>query len=223
MKIRIHREGKMSLILSGIATVIVSYASYYFLRNTSFWWLMIIIIAGMLAFFGLMVNFFRNPLRTIEIDEDVIYAPCDGKVVVIEEITDNTYFNRKMIQVSIFMSPLNVHVNRNPISGTVQFSKYFKGKYLAAWNPKSSEENERTYIVTKNKDGLEVGYKQIAGGLARRIVNYLKVGDEVWQGREFGFIKLGSRMDLILPTNCKIVARLGDKTEGGKTVIARLR
>ena len=224
MGLRLHREGTASLVVSGLLTVGVSAGAYFLFRGTSFSWLTYLVLAGMLTFFGLMVNFFRNPLRTIQIDEDVIYAPCDGKVVVIEEVTDKVYFNKKMIQVSIFMSPFNVHVNRNPISGKVKFSKYFKGKYLAAWNPKSSEENERTYIVIGNNNGLEVGFKQIAGGLARRIVNYLKEGDEVWQGREFGFIKLGSRMDLILPADkCKVVAKLGDVTEGGKTVIAKLR
>jgi|JI102314A1RNA_FD_contig_31_2775946_length_2089_multi_5_in_0_out_0_2 phosphatidylserine decarboxylase len=222
MKIRLHREGKASLIITFIVTVVVTGLAFFLLKNTSFIWVAYIITVGMLVLAAIMVNFFRNPLRTIEIDEDVIYAPCDGKVVVIEQILENEYFNQKMVQVSIFMSPFNVHVNRNPITGIIKFSKYYKGKYLMAWNPKSSTENERTYVVAEGKN-ITVGYKQIAGGLARRIVNYVKVGDSVFQGREFGFIKLGSRMDIILPLNAKVVVKLNDVAVGGKTVIAKIK
>lgn len=221
MKIRLHREGKGTLILTFIALFVVSGGAYFLFKDTGWEWLTYVTIGMMLVFTGVMVNFFRNPLRTIELDEEVIYAPCDGRVVVIEKIDEVEYFNKKMIQVSIFMSPFNVHVNRNPISGIIKFSKYYKGKYLMAWNPKSSTENERTYVVAEGKN-ITVGYKQIAGGLARRISNYSKVGDSVMQGREYGFIKLGSRMDIILPPDAKIVVKRNDITVGGNTVIARI-
>lgn len=167
----------------------------------------------------LVVNFFRNPPLTPLRDDTQILAPCEGQVVVIEEVEDKTYFNKPMRQVSIFMSPLNVHVNRNPISGVIRFFRYVPGKYLMAFNPKSSELNEQTYIVVSN-GSAELGYKQIAGFLARRLHCYIKEGDSVLQGEEFGFISFGSRIDLLLPLECKVVAALGQKVKAGESVIA---
>lgn len=169
----------------------------------------------------LVVQFFRNPVRNTPVDIGHIIAPCDGKVVVIEEVTENEYFKDKRIQVSIFMSPLNVHVNRNPIGGTVTYAKYHPGEYLVAWHPKSSELNERTTLVIKDDLGREVLFRQIAGALARRIRFYLKENQRVKQGDEMGFIKFGSRMDVFLPPGTQINVKLGEKTVGGETVLAQ--
>lgn len=172
--------------------------------------------------FLLVLQFFRNPRREIKIaDDNIVYAPADGKVVVIEEAHEGEYFEDKRKQVSIFMSPTNVHVNRNPISGTVNYFRYHPGKYLVAWHPKSSTENERTTVVIDNGK-KEVLLRQIAGALAKRIVNYIQEGDKVEQGADFGFIKFGSRVDLFLPLDAKIEVEMGQKVRGNKTVIARL-
>ena len=174
------------------------------------------------AFFLLVLQFFRNPNRQIISPSDKkVFAPADGKVVVIEETVENEYFKDKRLQVSIFMSPLNVHVNRNPISGIVNYIKHHEGKYLVAWHPKSSSENERTTVVIEN-DGAEVLLRQIAGAVAKRIVNYLEEGDLVEQGRDMGFIKFGSRVDLFLPLGTKINVQIGDKVTGNRTIIASL-
>ena len=179
-----------------------------------------IVLAVSILFFLLVLQFFRNPRRQIEItDDNKVYAPCDGKVVVIEEAKEDEYFNEKRLQLSIFMSPLNVHVNRNPISGTINYFKYHPGKYLVAWHPKSSTENERTTVVIRNGDN-EILLRQIAGALAKRIKTYLNVGDEVEQGSEMGFIKFGSRVDVFLPLNAKINVKIGDKVKGNKSIIA---
>lgn len=175
-----------------------------------------------LVFFLLILQFFRNPSREIHVaDDKIVYAPADGKVVVIEQTHEDEYFKDKRLQVSIFMSPTNVHVNRNPISGTVNYFKYHPGKYLVAWHPKSSSENERTTMVIDNGKE-EVLLRQIAGALAKRIVAYVKEGDEVNQGADFGFIKFGSRVDLFLPLDAKIEVEMGQKVRGNKTIIARL-
>ena len=167
-------------------------------------------------------SFFRIPKRNHTIQENAIVAPADGKVVVIEEVQADEYFTDRRIQVSIFMSPLNVHVNRNPVSGEVLYSQYHKGKYLVAWHPKSSTENERHSVVYRSNSGKEILVKQIAGALAKRIVNYLQPGMQVKQTEEMGFIKLGSRVDLLLPLDAKINVKIGDKPQGGVTVIATL-
>jgi phosphatidylserine decarboxylase len=171
------------------------------------------------GFWLFIVSFFRIPSRTHTIQENAIVAPADGKVVVIEEVQADEYFSDKRIQVSIFMSPLNVHVNRNPVSGEVVYSQYHPGKYLVAWHPKSSTENERHSVVYR-KDGKEILVKQIAGALAKRICNYLKPGQQVNQTEEMGFIKFGSRVDLLLPLDAKIHCKIGDRPKGGVTVIA---
>lgn len=173
-------------------------------------------------FFLLILQFFRHPRREILVTDDkLIYAPADGKVVVIEEAEEPEYFKDKRLQISIFMSPTNVHVNRNPISGTVNYFKYHPGKYLVAWHPKSSTENERTTVVIDSGEE-EILLRQIAGALAKRIKNYLDVGDKVEQGSEMGFIKFGSRVDLFLPLDAKVEVEIGQKVRGNKTVIAKL-
>lgn len=170
---------------------------------------------------GFILYFFRDPTRVVEINDNVIIAPADGKVVVIEEVDENEYFKDKRLQVSIFMSPANVHVNRTPISGQVTYAKYHPGKYLVAWHPKSSTDNERNTIVIGNQK-LEILVRQIAGVMARRIVSYLDEGDSVVQGNELGFIKFGSRVDLFLPIDTKIEIDLKQKVKGGKTIIGYL-
>jgi phosphatidylserine decarboxylase len=167
-----------------------------------------------------ILQFFRSPARTVIIDDNNIIAPADGKVVVIEQVTETEYFNDKRIQISIFMSPLNVHINRYPIGGIVKYVKYHPGLYLVAWHPKSSTENERTTIVVKHKNGKEVMFRQIAGAMARRIVNYAKEDAAAVQGDEFGFIKFGSRVDLLLPPSVKVKVNLEEKVKGRVTVIA---
>ena len=169
--------------------------------------------------FLLILWFFRNPIRNIKINPELILSPADGKIVVIKEVTETEFFNDKRKQVSIFLSPLDIHVNRYPVSGKIIFSKYHKGKYLVAWHPKSSDKNERTTIVIDNKKFGEVMYRQIAGAVARRIVNYAKPNKKVIQGDDSGFIKFGSRVDLFLPIDCKIRVKIGQKVKGGITEI----
>jgi phosphatidylserine decarboxylase len=216
----LHPEGRTHVAVSLLLFVLLLVGAYFFLPV---WDWVAFAILGPLAVLqlALVLNFFRHPKREIAIREGFVLAPCDGKVVVIEEIDEREYFGDRRIQVSIFMSPLNVHVNRNPMSGVVKFFQYYPGKFLVAWHPKSSTENERTLTVVEH-DGIAVGYKQIAGGVARRIRWYLKAGDNVQQGAEFGFIKFGSRMDLLLPLGTDILVNLGDKTRGGETVVAKL-
>ncbi|MGC4035337.1 MAG: phosphatidylserine decarboxylase family protein [Chitinophagaceae bacterium] len=214
----IHKEGYKTIAWSAIVFGVINIISFYFLSFSVplLSWLIFIVTLGLLLF---LISFFRIPNRQLTIREDAIIAPADGKVVVIEEVQADEYFTDKRIQVSIFMSPLNVHVNRNPVSGDVTYSQYHKGKYLVAWHPKSSTENERHSVVYK-KNGKEILVKQIAGALAKRIVNYLQAGQKVEQAQEMGFIKLGSRVDLLLPLDAKIHVKIGDKPQGGVTVIA---
>lgn len=214
----IHREGYKTIAWSAIIFGVINIISFYFLSFSMpiLSTLIFIVTLGLLIF---LISFFRIPKRTLTIREDAIIAPADGKVVVIEEVQADEYFNDRRIQVSIFMSPLNVHVNRNPISGDVTYSQYHKGKYLVAWHPKSSTENERHSVVYR-KNGKEILVKQIAGALAKRIVNYLQAGQKVEQTNEMGFIKFGSRVDLLLPLDAKIHAKIGDTPQGGVTVIA---
>jgi phosphatidylserine decarboxylase len=219
---RIHKEGRLIIPIS-FGILVGVWCGLYFplLQKTNFWWLgMILALAGMIMF-GLILNFFRNPAVKILGDENGILAPADGKVVVIEEIQDNIYFNGPVRQISIFMSPLNVHVNRNPISGKLVFHKYFPGKYLVAYNPKSSTENEQTYFVIKN-ERWTVGFKQIAGAVARRIRWYVKEGDELKQGEEMGFIRFGSRIDVLVPLDAEILVELEEHVRGAVTMIARI-
>ncbi len=213
-----HKEGYKIIMLSMLIFVGLLLATDEFVTNT---WLSKAIMIVLLLLFILILQFFRNPKRYTAQDLDHIIAPVDGKVVVIEEVVENEYFQDKRRQVSIFMSPLNVHVTRYPISGKVKFSKYHPGKYLVAWHPKASEENERTTIVVENNSVGKILYRQIAGALARRIVNYAQEGEEVTQGSDAGFIKFGSRVDIFLPLDMQINVSLNDKAKGGETVIAQ--
>lgn len=216
MIIRIHREGKKILTTFALILIVINSIIFYFAPVA----LIVSIIVSVILFL-LVLQFFRNPIRQIlDADNNIIYAPADGKVVVIEETLEGEYFKDKRLQVSIFMSPVNVHVNRNPISGIVSYFKYHPGKYLVAWHPKSSTENERTTTVINNGK-TEILMRQIAGAVAKRIVNYLSVGEHVEQGKDMGFIKFGSRVDLFLPLGTKLEVKLNEKVKGNKTIIAR--
>lgn len=215
---KFHKEGYTSLALVVLFIFIINAVADYYDANQIIKWFLYTVSAFL---FIVIVQFFRSPIKKIQIDNDAVLCPVDGKVVVIEETEETEYFKDKRIQVSIFMSPINVHVTRNPISGIVTFFKYHPGKFLVAWHPKSSTDNERTTIVVKKDNGVEVLFRQIAGALARRIVWYVKEEQAVTQGDEFGFIKFGSRVDVFLPLGTKINVAIGDKTVGGKTVIAR--
>jgi len=216
----IHREGYKSIAIGTLIFGALNLIFFYFLSALlpSVAWIFFFITLGMLLF---LISFFRVPNRELTINENVIVAPADGKVVVIEEVTDPEYFHDKRIQVSIFMSPANVHVNRNPINGEVIYNKYHKGKYLVAWHPKSSTDNERHSVVIR-KGNIEILVKQIAGAMAKRIINYLQVGQQVSQTGEMGFIKFGSRVDLLLPIGTTINVSLNEAVQGGVTVIATL-
>lgn len=214
-----HKEGYKIIL---ITTILVG-IGYIIIENfISINWLNKLFSIALLIFYIIILQFFRNPKRTTPISDHHIIAPVDGKVVVIEEVFEKEYFNDKRIQVSIFMSPVNVHVTRYPISGIIKFSKYHPGKYLVAWHPKASEENERTTVVVENKKSGEILYRQIAGALAKRIVNYAKPSMNIIQGEDAGFIKFGSRVDLFLPLNTKIKVNLNDKVKGGEQIIATL-
>jgi phosphatidylserine decarboxylase len=214
----IHKEGYTTLAWSFIIFALLNLLSFYFFSFEApvLSVIVFVVTLGLLLF---LVSFFRLPKRPLTINENAIVAPADGTVVAIEEVQADEYFPDRRIQVSIFMSPLNVHVNRNPVSGEVAYSQYHKGKYLVAWHPKSSTENERHTVVYR-KGNKEVLTKQIAGALAKRIVNYLQAGQEVKQAEEMGFIKFGSRVDLLLPLDAKIKVKIGDKPLGGVTVVA---
>lgn len=217
----IHREGRVLLFWLLIILVAANYALYYYLPDARFWLNFSLIVSTM--FYLIILQFFRNPIFQIPKDDSLVYAPADGKVVVIEEAIEDEYLKEKRKQVSIFMSPINVHVNRSPVEGEVEFFKYHPGKYLVAWHPKSSTENERTSMVLKMKNGTQIMVRQIAGALARRIKWYVKEGDKLEQNGEFGFIKFGSRVDLYLPLDAEILVSLEQVTKGGRTPIARLK
>ena len=214
----IHREGYQTIGITALIFGLANVASFYFL-SASMPWLTLAIFIVTLFLFLFIISFFRIPNRQLTIDDNKIICPADGKVVVIEEIVDVEYFNDKRIQVSVFMSPANVHVNRNPMSGEVLYNKYHKGKYLVAWHPKSSTENERWSVVVKNNFGT-ILYKQIAGALAKRICNYTVVGEQVEQCNEYGFIKFGSRVDILLPVGTKVNVALNEVVKGGVTILA---
>jgi phosphatidylserine decarboxylase len=213
----IHREGYQTIGITAFIFGIINVASFYFF-SASIPWLAITIFLITLLLFLFIISFFRIPNRALTKDDNKIICPADGKVVVIEETIDEEFFKDKRIQVSIFMSPANVHVNRNPMNGEVIYNKYHKGKYLVAWHPKSSTENERWSVVVKNNYGT-ILYKQIAGALAKRICNYTTVGQQVKQCDEYGFIKFGSRVDILLPVGTKINVQLNQKVQGGVTVL----
>lgn len=214
----IHKEGYQTIAISGLIFVVINLISFYFFSGDmpKLSWVIFFVTLSLLLF---IISFFRIPGRQLTINENQIIAPADGTVVVIEEITDEEYFKDKRIQVSVFMSPANVHVNRASVAGEVVYSHYHKGKYLVAWNPKSSAENERHSVVIRNAKG-EILIKQIAGALARRIINYLQVGRKITQCEEMGFIKFGSRVDVLLPLDAKVNVKLNEKVKGGVSVLA---
>ena len=216
----IHKEGYKTIALCALIFGAINIIFFFFFSASMpiISWIVFGVSLVMLLF---IISFFRSPKRNFTVAHHQVICPADGKVVVIEEITDTEYFNDKRIQVSIFMSPANVHINRIPMSGKVRYSKYHKGKYLVAWSPKSSTENERHSVVIKS-DSAEILVKQIAGAVAKRIVNYLKVGQMVDQGSEMGFIKFGSRVDVLLPVDTELNVTLNQAVKGGVTVLATI-
>ena len=216
----IHKEGYTSIALCVLFIFVVNaIIQFYYPDAHTLRWIVYILS---FALFVIILQFFRSPHFPINIDETQVLCPADGKVVVIEETDEPEFLKDRRIQLSVFMSPINVHVNRNPIAGVVKYFKYHPGKYLVAWHPKSSTENERTTIVIENSKGVSVLFRQIAGAMARRIVWYVKEGDKVDQGAQFGFIKFGSRVDVFLPLGTKINVGLGEVVKGGRTVLATL-
>ena len=216
----LHKEGTVTIALTTVFLLVLNTLVAYFFPENDLIRKITIVFS---VFFALIIlQFFRVPRRFTPVNPKHIIAPADGKVVVIEETVETEYFKGPRRQVSIFMSPLNVHINFNPIAGIVSYFKYHPGLFLVAWHPKSSTDNERTTIVVKHENGTEILFRQIAGALARRICWYVKEGDKVGQGKEFGFIKFGSRVDIFLPLDAKILVNLDDKPVGGETVIAEL-
>ena len=214
-----HKEGHKIILITFVFVVLFVLLVDNFINKS---WLQSALQIGLILVLILILQFFRNPKRKTELNDNQVLAPVDGKVVVIEEVFENEYFNDKRLQISVFMSPINVHVTRYPIGGNVVFSKYHPGKYLVAWHPKSSEENERTTVVVENQTYGKVLYRQIAGAMARRIVNYAKLNDKITQGEDSGFIKFGSRVDLFLPLDTTIKVKLNQKVRGGESIIAQL-
>ncbi|MFI1771639.1 phosphatidylserine decarboxylase family protein [Thalassobellus citreus] len=214
-----HKEGYKIITITFILV-----AASFLLADTyiSIKWLQIFVMIALFAFLIIILQFFRNPKRHTILNDKHVVSPVDGKVVVIEEVFEKEYFKEKRLQVSVFMSPINVHVTRYPISGHVIFSKYHPGKFLVAWHPKASEENERTTVVVENETYGKVLYRQIAGALAKRIVNYAKQNDKATQGSDSGFIKFGSRVDLFLPLDTNIKVTLNQKVRGGESIIAEV-
>jgi len=217
MFLKFHKEGAKIIMITVTIVVSVIFLADYSLSTP---WLIKAIQIFALIFLILILQFFRNPTRHTKFDPYHVVSPVDGKVVVIEEVYEPEYFKDKRLQVSVFMSPINVHVTRYPISGDVKFSKYHPGKYLVAWHPKASTENERTTVVVENNEFGPVLYRQIAGALARRIINYAVEGTKVGQGKDAGFIKFGSRVDLFLPLDSKIHVKINQVVKGAEDIIA---
>ncbi len=219
---KIHREGYLIIAIAFIIVSLLEFGNYFLYEVTGWKWLLILIWLIGLTLLTLVVQFFRIPKRTFTTEENDIICPADGKVVVIEEVEETEYFKDKRIQVSIFMSPLNVHANYNPIAGIIKYVKYHKGLFLVAWHPKSSTDNERSTVVTQHKSGKEVLFRQVAGAVARRICYYVQENQEVKAGEEYGFIKFGSRIDLFLPLDSTINVKIGDVVKGRTTKIGKL-
>lgn len=214
----IHREGFRYIIMATIAWAIIGYLSFHFL--VSFIWLAYLINAAVFLIWFWVLWFFRLPNRQLTVADNLVISPADGKVVVIEETYEPEFFKDNRLQISVFMSPLNVHVNRSPINGIVKYLKYHPGKYLVAWHPKSSTENERTTVVVGNNK-IQILLRQIAGAMARRICYYVKEGDTLQQNGEFGFIRFGSRVDIFLPIGTQVDVKIGQVVQGGVTVLAK--
>jgi phosphatidylserine decarboxylase len=217
---KFHREGTLTIVMTLLFVLVINTGMVMVFPGFGIWNITALILT--LALLYIILQFFRNPARNTNAEADHVIAPADGKVVVIEEVEEPEYFKGKRLQVSIFMSPFNVHVNRYPISGTVAYAKYHPGLYLVAWHPKSSTDNERTTVVVKDDKGREVLFRQVAGALAKRIVMYSKPGDTAKAGGEMGFIKFGSRVDVYLPIGTKVNLTLNQVVRGGETVIADL-
>jgi phosphatidylserine decarboxylase len=215
---RLHREGNQTLLLSATFFAGTNFLIHHYFGAGAFLYASISILG---CIWLLLLNFFRIPDKNLVADDGCIVAPCDGKVVVIEEVNESEYLGERRRQISIFMSPLNVHNNVNSIAGIVTYFKYHPGKYLVAWHPKSSTENERTSYAIRHSSGREILQRQIAGALARRICWYVKPGDRVSQGAEYGFIKFGSRVDVFIPIEAEVLVNLNQKTTGGETILAR--
>jgi len=216
---RIHKEGYKIILITLVFIVAFDLLVSYIIPSLN--WFLWVLYSFSLFLYVLIVRFFRSPEISIEINEQCVLCPADGKVVAIEDVTENEFFNEKRKQISIFMSINNVHINRYPISGTVKYRKYHPGEFWFAWRPKSSSENERTSVVVENEEHKSIMIRQIAGGVARRIVCYAQEGDNVRQGGELGFIKFGSRVDLFLPLDVSIEVELNQAVKGGKTILAR--
>ena len=219
---KLHREGYLIIAIATVIIGVLELGNFYLWKSLGWTWLFALISLILLVFYYLVIQFFRVTNITPVFGENDILCPADGKVVVIEEAQENEYFKDKRIQVSIFMSPLNVHANFNPISGLIKYVKYHKGLFLVAWHPKSSTDNERSTVVTEHKSGKEVLFRQIAGAVARRICYYVEPGQKVETGSEYGFIKFGSRIDLFLPLDTKINVKIGDVVKGRITKIGEL-
>jgi phosphatidylserine decarboxylase len=217
----IHQEGRKLLFWLLIILAAINFGLHQWIPEEELILNLTLLVS--LVLYLLILQFFRNPFVPLPNDEKLVYAPADGKVVVIEETEEKEYLNEKRKQISIFMSPINVHVNRSPIAGIVEYFKYHPGKYLVAWHPKSSLENERTTMVVKHQSGVKILVRQIAGALARRIKWYVDKGSPLAQGGEFGFIKFGSRVDVFLPLDAEVLVSIDEKTKGGRTPIARLK
>ncbi|AWW31082.1 phosphatidylserine decarboxylase family protein [Echinicola strongylocentroti] len=218
----IHKEGRILLFWMLVVLAGINFATHQLMPGQET--VLNLILLASIIIYLLVLQFFRNPRIAMPDDEQLVYAPADGKVVVIEEAEEEEFLNERRKQISIFMSPVNVHVNRSPISGIVSYFKYHPGKYMVAWHPKASYENERTTMVVKHtKTGVQLLVRQIAGAVARRIKCYVKEGDPLVQGGEFGFIKFGSRVDVFVPLDAEILVNIDDKTKGGLTPLARLK
>ena len=220
---KISREGFKIIAVSGIIMLALWTLMFYMLKAQDMLWLLIALAVVLFVFWLFIISFFRSPRRVRIHDDDLVFSPCDGRVVVTEIVKEGEYFDgEEKMQVSIFMSVTNVHINWYPVGGIVKYFKYHPGRFLVAWHPKSSTDNERTTTVVETKNGVEVLFRQIAGAVARRIVSYVKVGDKVDQNSIFGFIKFGSRIDILLPKDAKLLVEIGDKVVGTQTPIARI-
>ena len=220
---KISREGFKIIAVSGVVLLAMWALSYYMLMARDLMWLIITIAVALLIFWFFIISFFRDPRRVRIHDDDLVFSPCDGRVVVTEVVKEDEYFNgEERMQISIFMSVTNVHINWFPVGGVVKYFKYHPGKFLVAWHPKSSTDNERTTTVVETKSGVQVLFRQIAGAVARRIVSYVKVDEKAEQNKPFGFIKFGSRIDIFLPKDAKLLVEIGDKVVGTQTPIARI-
>ena len=219
----LHREGTTTIIIAVIILGLIQWGNYWLYTKTDWLWLFLLLSAGALVMLYLVVQFFRIPKRTFTFTDSDILCPADGKVVVIEEVEETEYFKDRRIQVSIFMSPLNVHANYFPISGIVKYVKYHKGLFLVAWHPKSSTDNERSTVVVQHSSGQEVLFRQIAGAVARRICYYAKEGQTAETGQEFGFIKFGSRVDVFLPLGTKLDVKINQDVKAKLTKLGVLK